>query len=65
VGNEKSVTFRSFNYPERVIRHRNSELWLDPVENTPLFRTDASFFVEPVRPAPVRIDYDAGHPASG
>ena len=65
VGNEKSVTFRSFNYPERVIRHRNSELWLDAVENTPLFRTDASFFVEPVRPAPVRIDYDAGHPATG
>ena len=48
VGNEPSVTFRSFNYPERVIRHRNSELWLDPVENTPLFRTDASFFIEPV-----------------
>jgi hypothetical protein len=63
VRDEKSVTFRSYNYPERVIRHRNFELWLDPVENTPLFRTDASFFIEPVRVAPTRIDYDAGHPA--
>jgi hypothetical protein len=56
VGNEESVTFRSFNFPDRVIRHRNFELWLDAVENTPLFRSDASFFIEPVRPAPVRID---------
>lgn len=64
VGNEPSVTFRSYNYPERVIRHRNFELWLDPVENTALFRSDASFFIEPVRVAPTRIDYDAGQPAN-
>jgi alpha-L-arabinofuranosidase B-like protein len=63
MGNEPSVTFRSFNYPERVIRHRNFELWLDPVENSPLFRSDASFFIEPVRGPPTRIDYDAGQPA--
>lgn len=59
----KSVTFRSLNFPERVIRHRNFELWLDPVENTPLFKSDASFFIEPVRQPPSRIDYDAGQPA--
>jgi len=56
VGNEESVTFRSFNFPDHVIRHRNFELWLDPVENTPLFRSTASFFIEPPRGAPVRID---------
>ena len=55
-GDEKSVTFRSLNFPDRVIRHRNFELWLDPVEDSPLFRSDASFFIEPVRLAPVRID---------
>lgn len=64
VGDEDSVTFRSVNYPERVIRHRNYELWLDPVEDTPQFRSDASFFIEPVRLAPVRIDYEAGRPAT-
>jgi hypothetical protein len=64
MGNEESVTFRSFNFPDRVIRYRNFELWLDLVENTPLFRGDASFFVEPVRQAPTRIDYDAGQPAN-
>jgi len=64
MGNEESVTFRSFNFPDRVIRHRNFELWLDAVENTPLFRSDASFFIEPVRQAPTRIDYDAGQPAN-
>lgn len=63
-GSEESVTFRSLNFPDRVIRHRNFELWLDPVENTPLFRSDASFFIEPVRQAPVLIDYDAGQPAN-
>jgi hypothetical protein len=64
VGHEDSVTFRSFNFPDRVIRHRNFELWLDPEENTPLFRSDASFFIEPVKRAPVLIDYDAGQPAN-
>lgn len=42
-----SMSFRSFNFPDRYIRHRNFELWLDPVENTPLFRDDATFFMVP------------------
>jgi len=44
-----SMSFRSFNFPDRYIRHRNFELWLDPIENTALFRDDATFFM--VQPA--------------
>jgi len=42
-----SMSFRSFNFPDRYIRHRNFELWLDRFENTPLFRDDATFFMVP------------------
>jgi len=42
-----SMSFRSFNFPDRYIRHRDFELWLDPFENTPLFRNDATFFMVP------------------
>ena len=41
------MSFRSFNFPDRYIRHRDSELWLDPFENTPMFRDDATFFMVP------------------
>ena len=47
-----SMSFRSFNFPDRYIRHRDFELWLDPFENTPLFRDDATFFM--VSPPHVR-----------
>jgi len=42
-----SKSFRSFNNPDRYIRHRDFELWLDPFENTPMFRDDATFFMVP------------------
>lgn len=45
----EAMSFRSFNFPDRYIRHRNFELWLDPLENTPLYRDDATFFM--VKPA--------------
>ena len=44
-----SVSLRSFNFPDRYIRHRDFELWLDPFENTTQYRDDATFFM--VRPA--------------
>ena len=48
----ESLSFRSFNFPDRYIRHRNFELWLDPFENTPQYRDDATFFmVQPAAPA--------------
>jgi len=40
-----SMSFRSFNFPNRYIRHRNFDLWLDPFEDTALFRDDATFFM--------------------
>jgi hypothetical protein len=47
-----SVSFRSFNFPDRYIRHRALELWLDPFENTAQYRDDATFFmVQPAAPA--------------
>lgn len=51
-----SMSFRSLNYPDRYIRHRNFELWLDPFENTPLFRDDATFFM--VQPAAREMSFE-------
>jgi len=51
-----SMSFRSFNFPDRYIRHRNSELWLDPFENTPLYRDDATFFM--VQPATRELSFE-------
>ncbi len=36
-------TFRSKNYPARVIRHRDGQLWIDPVSTTGTFAADASW----------------------
>jgi hypothetical protein len=52
----ESMSFRSFNFPNRYIRHRNFELWLDPFENTPLFRDDATFFM--VQPAKREMSFE-------
>ncbi|MEO3926706.1 family 43 glycosylhydrolase [Micromonosporaceae bacterium B7E4] len=38
-----SVSFASYNYPERRIRHRDSVLWLDPYQDTATYRADSSF----------------------
>jgi Alpha-L-arabinofuranosidase B (ABFB) domain len=51
-----SMSFRSFNFPDRYIRHRNFELWLDPMENTALFRDDATFFM--VNPATREMSFE-------
>jgi hypothetical protein len=42
----EGVSFESLNYPGHYIRHRNSELWLDPLaqsDDQELFRNDATF----------------------
>jgi hypothetical protein len=54
----ESMSFRSFNFPDRYIHHRNFELWLDPFENTPLFRDDATFFM--VQPATREMSFEGG-----
>ncbi|MGP3982397.1 family 43 glycosylhydrolase [Streptomyces sp. KR80] len=38
-----SVSLTSYNNPSRRIRHRNSELWVDPFQDTAAFRADSSF----------------------
>ncbi|TMR90991.1 AbfB domain-containing protein [Nonomuraea basaltis] len=43
-----SVTLESFNYPDRVVLHRNRQLWLVPRQATAAFRTASSF--QPVLP---------------
>ncbi|MBC8027068.1 MAG: AbfB domain-containing protein [Steroidobacteraceae bacterium] len=43
----KAISIRSYNYPDRFIRHRHGELWLDRQANTPDYRTSATFFIVP------------------
>jgi YVTN family beta-propeller protein len=45
------VTLRSKNFPERVLRHINYELWIDPVVPDPDFAADATFELDFVPPA--------------
>ncbi|MBB3725473.1 AbfB domain-containing protein [Nonomuraea dietziae] len=42
-----SVTLESVNYPDRVVRHRHRQLWLDQRQDTPAFRADSSFTAVP------------------
>ncbi|PZG01891.1 hypothetical protein C1I99_05000 [Micromonospora deserti] len=37
------MSFVSYNYPSRRIRHRDFALWLDTYQDTALFRADSSF----------------------
>jgi hypothetical protein len=46
-GNAKPISIRSYNYPDRFIRHRHGELWLDRRADTPDYRTSATFFIVP------------------
>ncbi|UKO99088.1 AbfB domain-containing protein [Nostoc sp. UHCC 0870] len=46
-----AVSFASFNYPNRYIRHRNYELWIDPQATDTLYKNDTTFkFVTPWTP---------------
>lgn len=42
-----AVSFRSRSFPDRYIRHRHGELWLDALEDTPDYRASATFFIVP------------------
>ena len=47
LADEQAITFRSFNYPQRVIHLRNvNELWIDDVPDpmTPEFAAEATFY---------------------
>ncbi|MCB0891921.1 MAG: AbfB domain-containing protein [Propionibacteriaceae bacterium] len=40
---EHLVSLRSANFPDRLLRHRNFEIHLDPVTPDDLFRQDSTF----------------------
>ncbi|MEV7870367.1 AbfB domain-containing protein [Streptomyces sp. NPDC088124] len=42
VGNG-TIMLESVNYPGRFIRHRDFQLWLDPYQNSGLYRADTAF----------------------
>jgi hypothetical protein len=54
-GEEETFSFRSVNFPDRFLRHRDFHLFLEapPAPDDPLFTRDATFRR---RPAAVRID---------
>jgi hypothetical protein len=52
---EDAFSFRSANFPDRYLRHRDFHLWVEAPTSPDdrVFRSDATFHR---RPAPVRID---------
>jgi hypothetical protein len=54
-GNPNTVSFRSVNFPDRYLRHRNFSLFLEP-RDSPSLAPDATFIKEP---AAVLIDEGA------
>ena len=57
--NNQVVSLRSYNYPEYVIRHRNSEAFIDPNDNSELFRLDSSFRVRPGLADPAAVSFES------
>ncbi|MFC8452569.1 AbfB domain-containing protein [Kitasatospora sp. NPDC057223] len=41
--NGKISDLRSYNFPDRYLRHSNFEIWLHPTEDSDTFRKDSSF----------------------
>jgi len=41
------ISFKSSNYPDRFLRHRNFEVWLDPKDGSDLYNKDSTFIVRP------------------
>jgi hypothetical protein len=47
-----TVSFQSYNFKGRYIRHRDLELWVDAREENPRFLADATFIIVPPRKPP-------------
>ena len=43
----KTLRFKSKNFPNRYIRHRNLEMWLDQWQNSNLYKLDSAFDMVP------------------
>ena len=37
------LSLQSVNYPDRFVRHKNYQLWLDPNDGSDLFNSDTTF----------------------
>ena len=60
----KCISFRSVNYPDRYIRHRNFELWIDVPDKSQLFTLDATFCQQPPRAGFYKTQQPAPPPSS-
>lgn len=54
-----TVSFRSINYPDHFIRHRNGEAWLDANDGSELFKLDASWRVVPGLANPNAVSFES------
>jgi Alpha-L-arabinofuranosidase B (ABFB) domain len=54
LADSNAVSFRSLNFPDRFIRHRDSHLFVEPIDmNSEVARKDATFILtEPLAPPP-------------
>ena len=55
--NDGDVSLQSFNYPGYRIRHRYGEAFIDPINNSELFRLDSSFRVRPGLADPSAVSF--------
>jgi len=53
------VSLRSMNYPDHVIRHRNSQAFIDRNDGSQLFRLDSSFVARPGLADPGAVSYES------
>ena len=42
----EGISFQSKNFPDRYLRHRGGEMWLDVFEDSDLYKADATFLVK-------------------
>lgn len=47
LANSNAVSFQSTLYPDRYLRHRNGEVWLDTTDNSSGFKADATWYKRP------------------
>lgn len=54
-----SYAFSSANFPDRVIRHRNFEAWLDQRDASELFKLDSGFVARPGLADPSLVSFES------
>eukprot|EP01113_Clastostelium_recurvatum_P015170 TRINITY_DN1839_c0_g1_i1.p1 TRINITY_DN1839_c0_g1~~TRINITY_DN1839_c0_g1_i1.p1 ORF type:complete len:327 (-),score=99.62 TRINITY_DN1839_c0_g1_i1:117-1064(-) len=59
IAHGRVVSFRSLNYPDYYIRHKNAEGWADKIDGSDLFNHDSSWRVVPGLADPHGISFEA------